>query len=162
MPSVTPIAQYLRINNARTMHDKYGCHFISPEGLYLARLTKAVVNNYKVITLETFGEGLKKMYTKSVAYGQQFVYLKNNRSPIGVSLVPIKTYMRKVFVDFIEGTNKLEDSEKTLVNKLDLIAVDEKTGVGLYDTDKSFKYNKITKNNQKNKLRKPLYTYLAN
>ena len=87
MTTVSPIAEYLRTNHAIPKHDNYGCHFYSPEGLYLGRLTKAVVNNYKVINLETFGEGFKKMYTKSVAIGQQFIYLKNNSSPV-ISSIP--------------------------------------------------------------------------
>ena len=147
---VSPIAEYLRINKAIPKHDKYGCHFISQEGLYLGRLTKSVINNYKVITLETFGEGLKKMYTKSVAYGQQYAYVKNDSSPIGLSLLPVKTYMRKVFADFIERKSYVRDTEKTLSNKLNLIAVDENSGVGIYDTEKPFKYRTevtLTKNN---------------
>ena len=48
MMKVSPIAEYLRVNKAIPKQDKYGCHFISPEGLYLGRLTKSVVNNYKV------------------------------------------------------------------------------------------------------------------
>ncbi len=153
MTKISPIAEYLRINKAHVKRDNYGCHFISEEGLYLGRLTKAVVNNYKVITLDTFGEGFKKMYTKSTAIGQQLAYIKNKQSPIGLSLVPIKTYMRKIFVDFIDKTSQLEDTEKTLTNKLDLIAVDEKYGVGLYDTDKPFNYHTIVNNSQFNKLK---------
>ena len=158
---IAPIAEYFRINKAISKQDKYGCHFVSPEGLYLGRLTKAIVNNYKVISLDIFGEGLKKMYTKSIAYGQQYIYVKNPSSPLGVSLVPIKTYLRKVFVDFVEGTNKIEDSEKTLNNKLDLVAIDENTNVGLYDIDKPFEYKTVIKNPQRNKLKKPLFKYKA-
>ena len=72
MTKVSPIAEYLRINRAIPKHDKYGCHFISPEGLYLGLLKKTVVNNYRVITIETFGEGFKRMYNKSIAIGQRF------------------------------------------------------------------------------------------
>ncbi len=162
MMKVSPIAEYLRVNKAIPKQDKYGCHFISPEGLYLGRLTKSVVNNYKVVTLETFGEGLKKMYTKSVAYGQQYVYIKNPSSPLGISLTPIKTYMRKVFVDFIESKNTIEDTEKTLANKLDLIAIDENTNVGLYDIKSPFLYKTKLTNYQSNKLKKPLFVYKEN
>lgn len=145
MTKISPIAQYLRINRAIPKHDKFGCQFYSPEGLYLGRLTKAIVNNYRVITLAAFGEGLKRMYTKSVAIGQQYAYVKNNTAEAGLSIVPIKTYMRKAYVDFIEQKSCMEDSEKSLTNKLDLIAIDEKTGVGLYDTEKPFIFkNTIT------------------
>lgn len=162
MTKVSPIAEYLRINKATPKRDKNGCHFYSPEGLYLGRLTKAIVNNYRVINLETFGEGFKKMYTKSIAIGQQFGYLKNSSSPIGVSLVPIKTYMRKIFVDFINQTSNLEDSERTLKNKLDLIAIDEKTGTGLYDTNKPFIYSTSVNNVQFNKLKKTRFKHIPN
>ena len=145
MPKISPIAQYLRANHAIAKHDKYGCHFISPEGLYLGKLTKAIVNNYRVYSLETYGEGLKKMYTKSIAIGQQYAYIKNQSAKFGVSLIPVKTFMRKIFVDMIEKTSDLVDTEKTLINKLNLIAIDEKTNVGLYDTEKPFKfYTKVT------------------
>ena len=159
---ISPIAEYLRINKAIPKHDKYSCHFISPEGLYLGRLTKSVVNNYKVISLETFGEGLKKMYTKSVAYGQQYVYVKNPASLLGISLAPIKTYMRKVFVDYIESKSTIEDTEKILSNKLDLIAVDESTNVGLYDIKLPFLYKTKLTNYQSNKLKKPLFVFKEN
>lgn len=159
MTKVSPIAEFLRINKAIPKHDKFGCHFYSPEGLYLGRLTKAYVNNYRIINVETFGEGCKKMYTKSLALGHQFIYLKNNNSPIGVSLVPLKTYMRKIFVDFIERTSSLEDTERTLTNKLDLIALDETTSVGLYDTDKPFTYQTKITNSQFNKLKHPKFTH---
>ena len=162
MTSVSPIAEYLRVNKAIPKHDKFGTHFYSPEGLYLGRMTKAVVNNYKVINLETFGEGFKKMYTKSIAIGQQFIYLRNISSPAGISLVPIKTYMRKIFVDFINQTSSLEDTEKQLTNKLNLIAIDENTGVGLYDTDKPFTYKTTITNSQSNKLRKRQFVYNPN
>ena len=146
MTKVSPIAQYLRMNKAIPKHDKFGTHLYSSEGLYIGRLTKSIVNNYKVINLETFGEGFKKMYTKSIAVGQQFIYIKNNSSPLGISLVPIKTYMRKIFVNFVDQTSELKDSEKTLTNKLDLIAIDERTATGLYDTSKPFLFSsKITK-----------------
>ena len=160
--NVSPIAEYLRINKAIPKQDKFGCHFISKEGLYLGRLTKAVVNNYRVITLDVLGEGLKKMYTKSVAIGQQYVYVKNSSSSLGVSIAPIKTYMRKVLVDFIEGKSIIEDSEKTLSNKLDLIAIDEATGVGLYDMDKPFLYKTKNLNNKTEKLKNPMFTYIKN
>jgi len=159
---VSPIAQYLRINKAIPKHDKFGCHFYSPEGLYLGRLTKATINNYRVITLATFGEGLKRMYTKSLAIGQQYAYVKNDSDSIGVSIVPVKTYMRKVFVDFIEKKSCLEDSEKKLTNKLDLMAIDEKTGVGLYDTYKPFIYNTTVTKNQNERLNKLKFSYPAN
>ena len=167
MPSVSkinksPIAEYLRINKAIPKHDKYGCHFISPEGLYLGRMTSAVVNNYKVLSLDIFGEGMKKMFTKSVAYGQQYAYVKNTSSHIGLSIVPIKTFMRKVFVDFLESKNTIEDTEKTLANKLDLIAVDEETNIGLYDIDMPFRYQAKLTNYQSNKLKKPLFKFKEN
>lgn len=159
MTKVSPIAEFLRVNKATTKRDKYGCHFYSPEGLYLGRLTKANINNYRVISLETFGEGFKKMYTKSVAIGQQYAYITNTSSPIGISITPVKTYMRKIFVDFIERKSTLEDTERTLKNKLDLIAVDDKTGVGLYDTDKPFRFDTVVTNSKSNTLRHPQYTH---
>lgn len=159
---ISPIAEYLRINKAKAKKDKFGCHFVSPQGLYLGRMTKAIVNNYRVITLDVLGEGLKKMYTKSVALGQQYVYVKNSSSSLGISLAPIKTYMRKVVVDFVEGKSTIEDSEKTLSNKLDLIAIDEATGVGLYDMDKPFLYKTKIINNKTEKLKNPIYTYNEN
>ena len=146
MPKISPIAEYLRVNNAISKRDKFGCHFVSPEGLYLGRLTKSVVNNYKVISLETFGEGFKKLYTKSIAIGQQFAYIKNNASPIGLSVIPVATYMRQIFVDFIEKKSFLKDQEKKLTNNLELIAIEENTNVGIYDTNKPFEFEtKVTK-----------------
>ena len=159
MTKVSPIAEYLRINKAIPKRDKLGCHFYSPEGLYLGRLTKTVVNNYTVFNLETFGEGFKKMYTKSIAFGQQFIYLKNNDSKIGLSIVPIKTYMRKIFVDFLNRKGSLEDTERTLKNKLNLIAIDENTGVGLYDTDKPFIYKTQITNSKINILKHPKFKH---
>ena len=162
MTKVSPIAEYLRINKAIPKHDKYGCHFVSPEGLYLGRMTTAIVNNYKVFSLDIFGEGLKKMYSKSMAIGQQYGYIKNNSAPLGVSLMPIKTLMRKIFVDFINKTSHLEDSEKTLTNKLDLIAIDKSTSVGLYNTNKPFKYKKSTTHEEDNFLKQPKFKFNLN
>ena len=159
MTKISPIAQYLRTNKAIAKHDKNGCDFISPEGLYLGRMTKMIVNNYRVISLNIFGEGLKKLYTQSTAVGQQYSYIVNKSSPIGISLVPVKTYMRKIFVDFIENTSKLEDSEKTLANKLDLIAIDERTGTGLFDVSKPFLYNTVITKTEDKKLKHPPFVH---
>ena len=159
---VSPIAEYLRINKAIPKHDEFGCNFVSPDGLYLGRLKKYIVNNYKIVSLDIIGEGMKKMYTKSVAYGQQFAYIKNTVSPIGLSLVPVKTFMRKVFVDFVEGKNTIEDTEKVLTNKLDLISVDEVTNVGLFDTELPFRYKTKLTNFQSNKLKNPLFVFKKN
>ena len=159
MTKISPIAEYLRINKVIPKKDNTGCHFYSPEGAYLGRLTKSYINNYKVISLSTFGEGMKTIYTKSIAYGQQYAYIKNLKSPLGLSLVPVKTFQRKIFVDFFKGTSDLEDSEKVLQNKLNLIAVDEKTGVGLFDTAKPFVYKTTITNTQQNKLKHPRFKH---
>lgn len=162
MTKISPIAQFLRENHAIPKHDKNGCHFISPEGLYLGRLTKGVVNNYKVISLETFGEGLKKLYTKSIAYGQQYAYVKNISANLGVSLVPVKTYMRQVFVNFVDGNSFLKDTERNLCNKLELLATDEKTGVGLFDTDKPFIYKNFVSKSEAKALKHPQFVHTIN
>ncbi len=160
MPKISPIAQYLRANHAIAKHDKYGCHFISPEGLYLGRLTKTVIDNYRVISLNTFGDGFKRLYSKSVAIGQQYAYLVNKKSPIGISLIPVKTFMRQIYVDFIERTSNLEDSEKTLTNQLNLITLDKETGVGLYksSTPLNFKTTITKTENKKLSNRQNMYT----
>ena len=162
MTKISPIAEYLRVNKAIPKHDKTGCHFISPEGMYLGRLTKFYVDNYKVIKTEIFGEGFKKMYAQTVAYGQRFIYTRNQSSPIGVSLVPIKTYMRKIFIDLYEGTSHVKDTEKSLDNKLNLLAIDENSGVGLYDVNKPFMYTNIVTNEKFEKLRKPKIKFTEN
>ena len=159
MTKVSPIAQYLRINKAIPKHDKFGCHFISPEGLYLGRLTKGVINNYRVISLETFGEGLKKLYTKSIAYGQQYAYVKNISATFGVSLIPVKTYMRQIFVNFVDGKSYQEDTERNFCNKLELIATDEKTGVGLFDAEKPFLFKNIVTKSETKELKHPQFVH---
>ena len=117
----------------------------------MGRLTKTVVDNYRVISLNTFGDGFKRLYSKSVAIGQQYAYFVNKKSPIGISLIPVKTFMRKIYVDFIERKSNLEDSEKSLTNKLNLITIDNETGVGLYNTSAPFSFKtKITKTENKN------------
>lgn len=157
MTTVSPIAQYLRTNKAIAKRDKFGCHFISQEGLYLGRLTKEYVNNYRVISLNILGEGLKKLYSQSMAIGQQYSYITNKTSPIGVSLVPIKSYMRKIFVNYVEQTRSIEDSEKTLTNKLELLAIDEGTGVGLFDTNQPFLYKNKIINSECKKFKHPTF-----
>ena len=159
---ISPIAEYLRINKAIPKHDKYGCHFISPEGLYLGRMTRTIINNYTVINLETFGEGFKKMFTKSIAFGQQFAYIKNIDSPLGLSLVPVRTIMRKIFVDFINSTKTIEDIEKTLSNKLDLIAIDKQTQTSIFDTKKPFEYKIDVNKSQQDKLVHSKFIYKKN
>lgn len=156
---LSPIAKYLVENKAIAKHDKNGCHFISPEGLYLGRLTKTVVDNYRVISLCTFGDGLKRLYSKSVAIGQQYAYLVNKKSPIGISLVPVKTFMRKIFVDFIERTSNLEDSEKTLTNRLSLITLDKETGVGLYNSKTPLKFETTITKSENKKLSNRQFIY---
>ena len=159
MPKISPIAQYLRANHAIAKHDKNGCHFISPEGLYLGRLTKTVIDNYRVISLNTFGDGFKRLYSKSIAIGQQYAYLVNKKSPIGISLIPVKTFMRKIFVDYIERTSNLEDSQKTLTNQLNLVTLDEETGVGLYNTNSPFNFKTIITKTENKKLSNKQYIY---
>lgn len=160
MPSVSPIAAYLRANNVIAKKDKLGCHFFSREGLYVGRLRKTYIDNYRLIVLDVFGAGFKKLYTKTVAYGHQYVYIKNNKAPLGVSIAPIKTYMRNIFVNFFEGTSRLEDTLRTLTNRLDLIAVDKNTQVGLYDTDLPLKYKDEKSNLVIKKLKHPMYTHI--
>ena len=159
MPKVSPIAQFLRKNRAIAKQDRNGCHFISPDGLYLGRLTKTVVDNYRVISVHTFGEGFKRLYSKSVAIGQQYAYLVNKKSPIGISLIPVKTFMRKIYVDFVERKSNLEDSEKLLTNKLNLVTIDKETGVGLYNTSTPFNYKTTITKTENKKLNNKQYIY---
>lgn len=162
MTKISPIAQYLRTNKAIAKHDKYGCHFISPEGLYLGRLSKSIINNYRVISLDVIGEGLKKLYSQSMALGQRYSYITNESSPIGVSIIPIKSYKRKIFVNYLENTSIIEDSERTLTNKLDLIAIDKNTGTGLFDTDKPFIYNNKIINSKCKNFKNRSYVHTIN
>ena len=162
MPNVSPIAEYLRINKAIPIRSKSGCHFYSPEGAYLGHITKTIVNNYKVVSLDTFGEGMKKLHSKSVAIGQLYAYVKNADSPIGISIIPVKTYARKIFVDFLERTFKMEDSTKSFTNNLDLMAIDEKTGVGLYDTEKPFNYKKVINRTDSGKIKHNRFKHTVN
>ena len=159
---VSPIAEYLRINKAIPKRDKRGCDFISPEGLYLGRLTKSIVNNYTVFSIKTFGENFKPMYTKSIAYGQQFAYIKNDKSKLGVSLVPIKTFMRSVFENFIDRTCSIVDTERTLKNRLDLIAVNEHTHASLFDINGPFSYRDEIKENKTKEIKKLKFKYVKN
>ena len=159
---ISPIAEYLRINKAIPVRDKRGCHFYSPDGAYLGRLTKMIVNNYKVISVDTFGEGMKKMYSKSIAIGQQYAYVRNADSPIGISIIPVKTYARNIFVDFLQRTFKTEDSTKLYTNDLDLIAIDTETGVCLYDTEKPFNYKKVITYTDSGKIKHNNFKHIAN
>ena len=102
------------------------------------------------------------MYTNSVAIGHQFAYIKNNSAPLGVSLLPVKTYMRKIFVDFINSESNLTDTERNLCNQLNLIAIDENTSVGLYDTQKPFKYTTKILNEAKRTLKHPIFKFTKN
>ena len=160
MTKVSPIAEYLRINKAIPKRDKFGCNFFSPEGMYIGRLSKAHVNNYTVYNLSAFGEGLKTMYTKSIAFGHQLAYVANSGTEDGICITPLKTFMRKVFVDFINGTSEITDSERTLTNKLHLIDIDRKTGAGLFDIDEPFRYITTITNSEQKKLKNPKFKFI--
>jgi hypothetical protein len=167
MPTISPItksptARYLIENNAIAKRDSRGCSFVTREGLYLGRLSCSTVENYKLFTLDIFAEGFKVLFRKTVAIGQNFAYIKNGKAPLGVSLLPVKTYKREVNVDFLNKTSKIKDTETSLDNKLDLIAVDENTGVGLYDTEEPFKYSNRVMTDSQEELKHSQYSFTLN
>lgn len=139
MTKISPIAAYLTENKARTIQDGNIKRFVSPEGLYLGCQFKSEQNGATAYSIEIYN-GLKKMFFQTTVIGQKLAYIANKKAPLGVSLIPTHTYIFKCVLDFINNKSYKEQRTRLLNNDLQLLAMDEDTGVGLFDINGPFLY----------------------
>ena len=158
MTKISPIAAFLRANKAITVKDGNVKRFVSPQGLYLGHQTKSEQNGATAYSIEIFA-GLKKMFFQTTVIGQKFAYVADSKSELGVSLVPTHTYVFKCVLDFINNTMNYKQTTRTLINDLKPIAVDEETGVGLFNTYRPFLYKETVNDEQTTPLKKNIIKY---
>ena len=139
--TVSPIANYLKKNKAIPVRDKSGCHFFSPEGLYLGHLTKSTEGTHRIINLNIFGPDNKKLYSKQIVYSGKLIRAINYASPVGIVFVPIQTTINKIFVDFYNKITEITKKEISLKNQLDILAFHIETGAPLFHTPEPFSYD---------------------
>ena len=139
MTKISPIAEFLTVNKARTIQDGNIKRFVSPEGLYLGCQYKSEQNGATAYSIEIYN-GFKKMFFQTTVIGQKLAYVANKKAELGVSLIPTHTYIFKAVMDFMENKNHLKQYTRELSSRLNLLAADEETGVGLYDVYGPFLY----------------------
>jgi hypothetical protein len=142
MSKVSPIAAYLTGNHAITKRQGNNVwHFFSKEGLYLGRQVKIEQNGANAYVREVYGEGLKKLFYECKVLGQKCTYYKDDKSPIGVNVLPVYSYVLTHSIDFINSKFRSVQVEKRLRNQMDLIAIEQNIGVGIYNIDRPFVYD---------------------
>ena len=155
MAKISPIASYLTLNKAIPVRENANTwHFYSPEGLYLGRQYKAEQNGSVAYIREVYGEGLKKLFYECKVLAEKCVYFKFPQSPIGLGIIPTHLYTISHSVDFTKNTVKKEEKLRTIKNKLELIAIDENTNVGIYNIEKPFRFNDNIKTKEERELPK--------
>ena len=154
MTKISPIAEYLTRNNAISKREGNVWHFFSKDGLYLGRQVKIEDNTSTTYLREIYGEGFKKLFYECVVLIQKCVYYKDNKLPVGMGILPIQTNSLKHFIDFT--TNKITNIErfKQIRNPMKLIALDDNTGVGLYEINKPFLFEEKTMKNEEVTLKR--------
>ena len=159
MTKISPIAAYLTANKAKIINDGNFKRFVSPEGLYLGHMFKSEQNGATAYSIEIIGEGLKKMFFQTTVIGQKLAYIANKKATLGVSLVPTHTYIFKSVMDFFNNTTHLEQKTRILTNDLNLLAKDEETGVGLFDTNGPFLFRDEIKQEKTTPFKKNIVKY---
>lgn len=141
MTKVSPIASYLTQNKALTKREGNVWHFFNKQGLYLGRQIKIENNGATAYVREIYGEYFKKLFYECKAFIEHCVYIKDEFSPIGISILTVKSYKQTVSVDFLKNKIKSTQTEKELKNDKELIAIDRNTGTGIYDIQRPFIYD---------------------
>lgn len=145
MPSVSPIikspvAQYLIANRAISKRIDGICHFFSPEGMYLGKQFKENINGVNFFTTVIYGENFQPLMSKNVVLATVQEYFKDKNVKLGI--VPIiVSKAKKVFnINYLLNKYDMVQSEKVLSNKIDMIAMDEEGNIGLYKTQRPYRY----------------------
>ena len=141
MVKISPIAAYLTENHAVTKRQGNVWHFFSKEGLYLGKQIKLEQNGANAYIREIYGADFKKLFYECKVLGQNCVYIKDNKSPVGISILPVYSYVLTCIADFINNKFKSTQIESKLRNKLDMIALDQNVGVGIYNINRPFLYS---------------------
>ncbi len=142
MTKISPIAAYLCANKARAIKNGNITRFVSPEGMYLGHQIKSEQDGATAYSIEIL-YGLKKMFFQTTVLGQKLAYVADSKAELGVSLVPTQTHVFKCIMDFFNNSMRLKQTTRTLMNELEPIAVDEETGVGLFNTYRPFLYKEL-------------------
>lgn len=155
---ISPIAEILTKNKARTIKEGNIKRFVSPEGLYLGCQYKSEQNGATAYSVEIY-DGLKKMFFQTTVIGQKLAYIADKQAKLGVSLIPTHTYVFKCVMDFINNKIHTKQTTRVLKNDMDLLAMDEDTGVGLFDIDRPFVYKDEIKTNKIAPFKKDVIKY---
>lgn len=150
----SPIAKYLTENRAITKRDGNVWHFFNKEGLYLGRQIKIEQNGISSYFREIFGEQFKRLFYECKVISEQCAYIRDELSPLGISIATVKSCLQTISVDYLINKIKSTQKVKELVNKQELIAVDSNTGVGIYDIQRPFLYKETKTNDKIEELKK--------
>ena len=159
MPNVSPvkqspIAEYLTSCKARTVKNGNVCHFISSDGAYIGRQIKIEQNSATAYIREIYADGFKRLLYECKIIGQRWIYCIDDKSPIGVSMLPSYSYMMTHIVDFLSNTVKSVQKEMNLRSKTSLRAIDQNVNVGIYDVQKPYLYAENVLTNETKPLKK--------
>ncbi len=156
MTKVSPIAQYLTANKALVKRQNNVWHFYTGEGMCIGRQEKLEKNGATAYIREIYGEGLKKLYYECKVIGQRCLYYKEDKSPIGISILPDYIYLLTYFIDYIKNKMRSVQIERKLKSPIELIAVEPNVNVGIYDIKKPFVYEEKTLLDKTEDLKKSL------
>lgn len=135
---VSPIAKYLVENKAIPVRNGNNCHFFTKEGLLLGRQLKIEQDQATAYVREVYGEGLKRLFIECKVLGQKCAFFKNEKSPIGLSIMPMKSYLYEEITDFLNNKVKSIEKEIDIASTHEMIGTDEETGVSVFDIHKPY------------------------
>ena len=145
MPSVSPIskslvAKYLTANRARSVRQGDVCHFLSPEGAYLGFQKKQDIGGVKFFTTSIVDGNFQPMYSKSVVIANHIEYVSDKNFKLGVSPVVISMAKKVFFLDYFKNVYSVLHTEHVLKNRMNLVAIDESSKVGLFRIERPYEY----------------------
>ena len=133
MTKISPVAAYLTANKAITKREgKNVWHFFSPEGLYLGKQVAFQRNGSTGYCREIYGEGMKKLYYECKVLTQICSYFKNMKSPLGLSVIPVKTYLLFQDLDYLNNTSTTHNTLRLLENNAELYTIDPDSKMGIF------------------------------
>ena len=141
MVKISPIAIFLSKNNVITKRDNNICRFYTKEGLYLGRQIKTTQYGANVYIRHIFGEGFKTLFYECKAIAETCAYIKNDKFPLGLGIIPTNVYIFTHSIDYTTNSVVSEQKTKVLKNRMELIAIEENTNVGIFNVSTPLKYD---------------------
>ena len=140
MPKVSPIAEFLTTNKAIPKRNGNVWRFYTKEGLYIGRQVQIQQNGATAYIREIFGEGLKTLFYECKLLAQKCTYYIDKNSPVGMNIAVTDSIVQTHAINYLDNSFNFNQKETKLLNQRYVVAIDENTGVGIYNINKPFVY----------------------